>query len=466
MADDLILIEGEDCLQYPLMEYDPESGSGGARVVVPKQGGVFRESDGAVKVAVIRPCVSRGKRIRGLPPIYTQEMLAENAGVFSNWLMFMDHLTPAMIEQMRSSGRSVRDLGGRILESWYDPKFRMPDDDDYGIREGGTLAWVLPQPGSKAMLEADPEILRTSINAFPKRAREGFAPWNKSLKGMLIEGIRRKPEGSLDWVVRAGAGGRVLKEDEELAVSVLESYYSADNEMPERNVDISKMTAAQLREHLQENAPSLLEELGIKEKPESVREDAPAGASFSLEDVKGLLNEQETKLTESFSSQLTEHTDTIEERATELLEERAEATILAEHAHGLIESSGLPVEWQVDLKRRYAVLPSGPTATLQVEEKEGKDEDGNAKTLSKKDVVAQSVEEDVKHAQRLIESASGRPSVTGQGGGGGGGEGGGQRQGNTMFRQWLKESSPELFGEDGKLKEDEVKLMVSEGVRA
>lgn len=463
--EDFQLIEGEDVLQYPLVESPPDGG-GGMRVVVPQKGSVFRESDGAVKVAIIRPCVSRGKRIRGLPPIYTQEMLAENAGVFKNWLMFQDHLTPAMIEALKGGGRSVRDLGGRLVETWYDPQFRMPDDDDYGIREGAVVGWALPQPGTKAMIEADPEILRTSINAFPKAARKGFAPWNREVQGYLIEGIRPRPEGSVDFVIRAGAGGRVLREDEQLAVSVLESLYSADNEMPERNVDISKMTAAQLREHLQENAPSLLEELGLSEGGAGGGGPAPAKTTFSLDDVKNLLAEQEQRLSVSFTEKLTEHSDAVEERAQELLEERAEASDLAEHAAELIEASGLPIEWQVDLKRRYAVLPSGPTPALQVEEKQVAVEGGGTKTLTKREVIAESVDADVKHAQQLIESASGRPRVHGLGGGSGDGPAGGAPAGNSLFRDWLKESSPELFEEDGSLKEDSLKSMVREGVQA
>lgn len=209
-----------------ILEASPLVEESAPRVLVTRRGRVF-DADGTVGIAIIRPCVSRGKRLRGLPPIYTPEMLAENAGVFAGWLMYADHLSEAagdappdetvseeVLRLLEAKGRSVRDLGGRILSSRWDPRFRAPYDDEYGYRPGAVVGRALPQPFIREMIEADPELLHVSINAYPKGARPGAAPWDRSQRGMLVEGILTRPPGSVDWVPRGGAGGRVLREVE------------------------------------------------------------------------------------------------------------------------------------------------------------------------------------------------------------------------------------------------------------
>ena len=158
--DELVLTEAE------LTDDDELREASQARVVVPKKGRVF-DADGACRVAIIRPCVSRGKRLRGLPPIYTGQMLEANSGIWANWLMYMDHLTEAMTEAVRRRGRSIHDLGGRILESSWNPTFRGADDDDFGYQPGATIGRVRPRKAIREMIEDDPELLHVSINAFP-----------------------------------------------------------------------------------------------------------------------------------------------------------------------------------------------------------------------------------------------------------------------------------------------------------
>ena len=220
-----------------------------SRVIVPKRGKLI-ESDGSMKIAIIRPCVSRGKRLgpQKLPPIYEPKMLERNAKVFSGWPMYMDHLIAEALKEMADElreaaegtdllgwleerSRSIKELGGRILESWWDPELTFEDDDDFGFRPGGVVGRCIPQDEPRRMLEADPGILQTSINAWPSGAKVGHPSWDSSQRGMAIEGIRKRPMGSVDWVFRAGAGGRpLLEEDDDFrarAVSLLESVYSA-----------------------------------------------------------------------------------------------------------------------------------------------------------------------------------------------------------------------------------------------
>ena len=193
------LLTAEPILEEPALTL-AERGEDGGRSLFEWDGQTEEHVGKTVKLAVIRPCVSRGKRIRGLPPIYTPEMLAENAAVYTGWLMYADHVT---------EGRSIKEIGGRIIRSWWEPNFTTPRDDAHGWRPGAVLAEALPQPFVRSMLEADPDVLNVSHNAWPTAARVGTM-WGR--KGAVIEGIRSKPEGSVDWVARGGAGGHVLRE--------------------------------------------------------------------------------------------------------------------------------------------------------------------------------------------------------------------------------------------------------------
>ena len=257
----------------------------GAAVVAPARAG--REKDlfewdgqtreGTVKLAVIRPCVSRGKRIKGLPPIYTQEMLGANAPVYSGWLMYLDHASrrlrealeevlvePGVRDAIREAvaeaglaegSRSVLELGGRILHSWWDGSYTAGWDEERGYRAGAVMAEALPQPVTRAMLEADPGILNVSHNAWPSG---GVVGTEYGKKGVIVEGIRKTPEGSVDWVPRGGAGGSIAESDVELAVSSLRSTYAS-----RAMFDLSKAKDAEaLIEALKSEAPALLEELG------------------------------------------------------------------------------------------------------------------------------------------------------------------------------------------------------------
>lgn len=367
---------------------------GDARLLVPKRGKLFNDA-GECKIAIIRPCVSRGKRLRGLPPIYEAAMLARHAGVFADWPMYMGHLSEELIEALREAERPLSDLGGRVVESWWDPEFTAPYDDDFGYKPGATVGTARPQPAVQRMLEADPDLLHVSINAWPTAAKPGTA---YGTRGMVIEGIRKKPRGSVDWVYRGGAGGRPLAETDALAVSILSEHYASVPESAMADLDLKNLTAEQLREKLSESNPELLAELI---KPSSPAAPAPAGKGVTLEEVQALLEEKEEEI-EAI----------VEERVAEATETLGTARELEKFAHGLIEGAGLGPSWTADLKRRYTVLPSGPTEALKVSE--GEDEEG--KKIPPREVLKRLVEADVQHAADLIAEAGGRRGfVTGLG---------------------------------------------------
>jgi len=427
------------------------------RIEVPKRGKLIAE-DGSMGVSIIRPCVSRGRRLgpAKLPPIYTPRMLAENASVFTGWLMYMDHLTEGLVEMLQERGRSITELGGRVLKSWYDPELVFEDDEEYGFVKGGVRGRVIPQPAIRAMLEADPGLLHVSINAWPTGARPGVAPWNSALKGMLVEGIRGKPPGSVDWVPRAGAGGRPLLEWEETAVSLLESYYAAprgrNNDMPEWKT----MTRDQLVESLRSENPGLAADLGLAESAAPPK-DPPATGGITEAQLKAALAEQQA----AFEAKLAEKDALYESLADDVVSSRDQARALQEHAKQMIETSGLSEGWQADLKRRYSVGPDGPSTALAFVLEE---EDDLIETLE------EAVKADLEHARKLIEEATGRkaPRVSGLGGAsalaeseGGGGKAAKPKR--NAFREFLRESG-DKFGDKPEDFESGLREMVQEGV--
>lgn len=445
------------------------------RIVIPKKGKLFEE-DGTCRVSVIRPCVSRGKRLRGLPPIYTPQMLAENAGVFTGWLMYMDHLTEAIVQALQERGRSIRELGGRVVQSYYDPEMVFEDDEEYGYRKGGVAARVLPQPAVRSMIEADPEILHCSINAYPRAVKPGVAPWDPKLKGMLVEGIRNKPPGSVDWVPRGGAGGRVLQETEQQMIGLLESFYGdavsnltpgyASGRGDEDTMNFKGMTKQQLAEHLRKENPELAAALNLTEGEADPTAVPPAaepvreGQGMSRADVEALLAQHDA----TWEARLTEAESSVEERAAEIVEEREQARVLEGVAHRMIKRSGLPAGWQADLLRRYAVLPSGPTPALDAEPMTITEGEGTV-DLSAEQVIERRVEADLKHAAELLAESGGRRArVTGLGGKAGNETNGGGKAtaAHSAFRDFLRESGDRLEGDD-KL---DLKTMVKEGVAA
>lgn len=403
----------------------------------PKFGPIFN-SDGVGKAVVIRPCVSRGRRIRGLPPIYTPQMLEANSSVYDGWPMFMDHVPPELAERLAKYGRSVKDLGGQILKGWYQRDFTQASDGDFGYRPGATLAEIWAAPVIRNTVGQNPNLLHTSINAWPKSGKPGTVPWNTSIKGMVIEGIRRVPAGSVDFVVRGGAGGKLLaqegldgegawpeagvlsSDDEALVVSVCESLY-ASGEMTPLPTDPAK-----LKEYLEAEAPHLLPALAEgAQAPTAPTAPAPAPAPApAAAPAAAAPPSQGTQLTETDVNRLIESARdgqptveefeaTLKERAEEMIEERETQRHLAGVAHALIEAAtGIPATWKADLKARYAMLPSGPSQALLVEA----EMDGQKVVKDVETVLKEAVTADLDHSRGLIADVKGKPRVTGEGG--------------------------------------------------
>lgn len=426
-----------------------------AQIIVPKKGKLFEDRviEGqpvkVAKFAIIRPCQSKGRSIRGHQPIYEARMLAENASVFTNWPMYLDHASEELIEGLsewlQERGRSLKDLGGRVIKSFYDPEVSFESDEENGYRKGAVVGEVIPQPLVRGMLEADPLSLAVSINAWPKSVRIGKSSWSPTVKGAIIEGIRATPMGSVDFVPRGGAGGRVLTEEEVAsAVSLLESAYSAsrdeDPDPKERGTvkkKLSEMTAEEvaslsreeLAEALRQENPSLAESL--TETPPVREETAP----LTQADLDRALTEQRTALVEEFGGTK----EAAEALAEEMVEEREELRDLRDLANkklSELERNGLPKEYVEEIRKNYILLPSGPRDGLLVEART--EDDGT--TLTKEQVLEARIKADAETAVRLIEAAGGTVRVKGLGASGRtdtdtGGNGGGTGEKKKVLRE-------------------------------
>lgn len=406
------------------------------RIIVPKKGPIISE-DNSAGIAIMRPCISRGRRLKGLPPMYEQAMLARNAAVFANWPMFVDHVPPELAEKMAQRGRSVRDLGGRIVESHWDPDFVAEYDEQFGYWKGAIVGRAIPQQPIAGMISTDPDVLHCSINAWPTSAKPKRA---NGTKVMAIEGIRSSPQGSVDWVVRGGAGGRVLTESEvneiwSRVVRVLEGTYTPAQPMTEdATPDFSKMSLQEMQAWMQANAPHLAGSLREEGTP------APKPTTFTTQLTdSGLSEARVTEIVTAAVTAAAADSDTrisqlgeaVEERAREIVAEREHLRSLAEHARTIITNTpGLGKTARADLLTRYALMPSGPTAALALCESQATDE------TTPLQVLETSVEADIKHAMAIIAEAQGRPSVRGQGGGDGTGTGNGNGSASTEVPYW------------------------------
>jgi hypothetical protein len=168
--------------------------------------------------------------------VYESKMLEENAAVFANAQMFVDHLPPEVERKMKGLPRSIRDLTGRIKESWWDPK--GGPNGRGSVKGRATIA----APWLWDLVENDPELVAVSINALG-RTRPAVGPDGKPAH--MVEAITSCQ--SVDWVAAAGAGGRI--------VGFLESHYATEGQ------DVAIDWEALSVEDLRANRPDLVDNI-------------------------------------------------------------------------------------------------------------------------------------------------------------------------------------------------------------
>jgi hypothetical protein len=399
-----------------------------------------RERSRLLPLHILRPCLGKGRGRH----VYEAKMLQENAGKFAGWRQYIDHLSPEARRAAKGLPRSIRDLGGRIVESYWDGD--VPPDEKKGFEQGAVVGWSLPTPFIRELAENDPELVEASISAnatgVQPTMRDGKRAW-------LVEGI--EDHGSVDWVTEAGAGGRV--------VQLMEAAYEEDGMGL-----LESMTDEEFVRYVEEVRPHLLVEQDngngdgdededaaaledmiaklLKRNPKLTRAQAEAMAKQALSsqesvteahdhegDDMGVTPEalQEALQSEDFRSALDE---TINARVKELVESavadereliRAEARADADRqldlrdmrdaAHRQISEAKLPDAFSKRAKALFEITDDGATAALDVVD--DVDDDGNV-TKKAEDKLQEAVTAVVQEQRDLVASLS-PTKVRGQG---------------------------------------------------
>jgi hypothetical protein len=395
--------------------------------------------------------------------------------------MYLDHMEEEFVEELvaalQERGRSMTELGGRVIESFYDPELTFEDDQEHGYRKGGVIGKVIPQRKVREMLEDDPGCLQCSINAWPTKVTVGSPSWDRGSKGALVEGIRSKPMGSVDFVFRGGAGGRPLSESERHStVSLLASAYDSDHDatgtketpsMPQKKFsdmtqeEIAALKPEQLREVVERDAPHLAEAFKPAEPSTSP---ANGEGTVTVEQLNEALEKQRKDFEASLAEKLGESDTTAGERAKELVKERETLRTLADHAAAKlseIERNGLQSDWVAEIRKNYVLLPSGPKAGIVITEADMKDSEG--KELTAEQVVEARIKADVEQSIKLIESAGGKPRVKGFGATGADASGSEGESTTINLRESEDDAFIEFLEESGDLTGDDKKDAASLG---
>jgi hypothetical protein len=389
-------------------------------------------------IHILRPCLGKGKGRH----LYEANMLQENAHKFSGWRQYIDHLSPEARKAAKGLPRSIRDLGGRIVESYWDGS--VPADEKKGYDQGAVVGWSLPTPFIRELAENDPELVEASISANATGVqpimRDGRRAW-------LVEGIEDR--GSVDWVTEAGAGGRV--------VALMEAAYEEDGMSL-----LESMTDEEFIAYVEEVRPHLLTEQSdgdaedladkgvdeleemvarlMKRNPKLSRGQAEAMAKQALKKSDGSPDTEEADMgaitpealqealqSEDFRSVLD---PIVEERVKALVETavadereliRAEARAdadrqlelrdLRDTAHRQIAEAKLPEAFTSRTKALFEIKSSGPTPALDVVD--DVDDDG-AVTKKAADKLQEAVTEAIQDQRDLLAAAN-PTAVRGQG---------------------------------------------------
>lgn len=200
--------------------------------------------DGTVQIHLIRPCVGKGRGRH----VYEAAMLKQHAesGHFDDWRMFVDHESPEARRRAGGLPRSFRDLGGRVVETHWDPA--VPAEGRF--EQGAVVAKVLPVPWIQEMIRNDPKLAAVSVNTHAT----GVKPTTRGGRpAYIVEGF--DDEGSVDWVTRAGAGGKV--------VQLLEAAYPEDDHMDDEHLHklLETVPDDTLSGWLRESRPAVAEAL-------------------------------------------------------------------------------------------------------------------------------------------------------------------------------------------------------------
>lgn len=170
-------------------------------------------ADGTIDFVIVRPCNGRGVGNR----IYEADVLERDAGIFAGWPVYDNHDSPEAARARRGIPRPPSQLAGEIRESWWDPTFMTPKDDEAGFGVGGVIGRFMLTEDMEKLVRRLPRRVKTSMNATATGMHIGR---RNGQRGMIVEGILNDPvKSSVDLVTKAGAGGEVAALYRELATA-------------------------------------------------------------------------------------------------------------------------------------------------------------------------------------------------------------------------------------------------------
>jgi hypothetical protein len=368
-------------------------------------------------------------------------MLQENAHKFSGWRQYIDHLSPEARKAAKGLPRSIRDLGGRIVESYWDGS--VPADESKGFGQGAVVGWSLPTPFIRELAENDPELVEASISA----NATGVQPtMHGGRRAWLVEGI--EDHGSVDWVTEAGAGGRVVQlmeaaykedgmsllesmTDEEFVAYVEEvrphllaeqSDGDAEDAADQGDDELAEMVAKLKKKNpkLSDKQAEAMAQQALKNAQEATVEEANTEETDMGVTPEAL---QEALHSEDFQSMLDERVKTLVEAAVaderELIRAEARADAdrqldlrdMRDAAHTQISESKLPEAFASRAKALYEIADNGPTPALDVVD--DVDDDGKV-TKKATEKLTESVAATISDQRELLAAAN-PTAVRGQG---------------------------------------------------
>lgn len=362
--------------------------------------GVFNP-DGTVNMVLIRPCNGRGL----FNNIYESTMLEREAGKFKGWPMFDNHESPIARRARAPFPRPVSELAGVVRESWWDPRVTSPEDEKYGLEQGGVVGKCALTDVMESLVRKVPEAIKGSLNAQATSKRKGQ---NTRGPGNIVEGFVADPENSsFDLVTKAGAGGRVR--------SVLEALYDDSNATDGLTSALESVSDEDLAVFLRDHRPAVLEggpeAMNLQEALQSnevkgfigslIQEGVQTGIAAAL---PAALQARENDIRETVQAEFAEATRlrTLSGDAKTIIEAAplgaaAKANLLEDY--GLVERDDESIEAGRSLRLVEAVI----------------DSDGKV-TKSARAVLKDQLEEDIKRVRKVIsESAPTIPRAPGGG---------------------------------------------------
>lgn len=238
--------------------------------------------EGSPKREVILTIIKSGWGNKAHNHYYPPSALREAADrqTFANVKMFVDHLSESQRRMLGGLPRSVRDLVGRVKETWY-------DEESKTLKGRAKLV-----PWFYEMVASDPELVEASINA----AGRATPKLIDGKQARFVESIEKAT--SVDWVVVGGAGGKVdalLEAHLEERINMLEEMTVEQlvEARPDLVKDILEGPLNEFRtQHDAEPVTETMEEASVSSDVDADETDAPEVAQFTEAAIKDMVEER------------------------------------------------------------------------------------------------------------------------------------------------------------------------------